>query len=125
MLKIHTRDGATTKVDLEDEAQAREWTHRLSDPRFQASITGLTVSHAGVQYSIPRPTGFEPVSFLAEHLEPNGDRRIKGGQRITLLAGDVRASVMVHREQRAARVSLLRIGKQRYNPGYNPFAPGE
>lgn len=121
MLKIHTRDGATTKVDLEDEAQAKEWMRRLSDPRFQASITGLTVSHAGVQYSIPRPIGFEPVSFLAELIEPNDDRRIKGGERVTLLAGDVRASVMVHKEQRAARVSLFRIGKQRYSPGYNPL----
>lgn len=94
---------------------------RLADPRFQATITGLTISHAGVQYSIPHPTGFEPVSFLAEYIEANGDRRIKGGERVTLLAGDVRASIMVHREQRAARVSLMRMGKQRYNPGYNPL----
>ncbi len=121
MLKIHTRDGATTKVDLEDEGQAKEWMQRLSDPRFQASITGLTLSHAGVQYSIPRPTGFDPVSFLAELIEPNGDRRIKGGERITLLAGDVRASLMIHKEQRAARLSLFRMGKQRFSPSYNPL----
>ena len=94
---------------------------RLSDPRFQATITGLTLSHAGVQYSIPRPTDFDPVSFLAERIEPNADRRIKGGERVTLLAGDVRASIMVHREQRAARISLFRMGKQRFSPGYNPL----
>ena len=121
MLKIHTRDGVTTKVDWENEDQAREWMRRLADPRFQGSITGLTILHAGVQYSIPRPTGFEPISFLAELIEPDDERRIKGGERVTLLAGDVRASIMVHKEQRAVRMSLLRIGKQRYSPGYNPL----
>lgn len=121
MLKIHTRDGATVKVNLEDEGLAKKWMRRLADPRFQATITGMTVAHAGVQYSIPRPQSFDSVSFLAEHIDSDPDRKIKGGERIVCMAGDVRATIMVHREQRAARVSLLRIGKQRYTPGYDPL----
>lgn len=121
MLKIHTRDGATIKIDLEDEAQAKEWMRRWADPRFQATITGLTIADQGVQYSIPRPQGFEPISFLAESIEADPSRRIKGGERVSCMAGDIRATVMVHREQRAVRVSLLRLGKQRYIPGYDPL----
>lgn len=97
---------------------------RWADPRFQETITGLTVSHQGVQYSIPRPQGFDPVSFHAECIDPDADRKIKGGERVVCMAGDVRATVMVHREQRAARVSLLRLGKQRFTPGYDPLKRG-
>ena len=116
MLKIHTNDGKTARVDLEDEGQAKEWLQRLSDPAFQERITGMTVAHRGVQYSLPRPLGFREILYLAEHVSPDPERKIKGGERVTCIAGDVRATVMVHRAQRAARVSLLRTGKQRFNP---------
>jgi hypothetical protein len=116
VLKIHTNDGKTARVDLEDEGQAKEWLQLLGDPEFQATITGMTVAHKGVQYSLPRPIGFNEVLFLAEHVSPDSERKVKGGERVTCIAGDVRATVMVHRAQRAVRVSLLRTGKQRFNP---------
>lgn len=116
VLKIHTNNGKTARVDLEDEGQAKEWLQRLSDPEFQAAITGMTVAQRGVQYSLPRPIGFREILYLAELVAPDQERRIKGGERITCIAGDVRATVMVHQAQRAVRVSLLRTGKQRFNP---------
>lgn len=121
MLEIHTRDGLTTKVDLADPDQAREWARRMADPRYQGEITGLTVSHLGVRYSVPRPQGFEPVAFFAEQIDPDPDRKLKGGRRIICHAGQVRAVAMVHEAQRAVRIQLARYGKQRYSPGYDPL----
>lgn len=124
MLKIHTRDGRTTKVDLTDADQAREWMRRWSDPRFQAQITGMTIADQGVQYSISRPDDFGAVSFRAEHIDVDLDRRIKGGERITCMADDARVTVMVHSGQRAVKVSLLKFGKQRFIPGHDPLKGG-
>lgn len=116
MLKVHTRDGRTVRVDLEDRAASQAWLQRLRDPVFQAEVTGLTISHRGVSYSLPRPKGFDPILFSAELVAAEQERRIKGGERLVCQAGEVRAVVMVHREQRAARVTLFRIGKARYIP---------
>jgi len=44
VLKVHTRDGITARIDLTDEAQAKEWLQRLKDPDFQQSITGVTIA---------------------------------------------------------------------------------
>ena len=117
MFKIHTRDGLTSQVDLQDDVQAKEWLARLDDPEFQARISGFTILHDGVQYSLPRPFGFNAVSFFPEIIAPDDARKIKGGERITCFAGDVRATIMTHREQRAARISFRRIGKRRFDPG--------
>ncbi|KKN79941.1 hypothetical protein LCGC14_0334490 [marine sediment metagenome] len=116
MLRVHTRDGRTASIDLSDSEQAKWLASRLGDPRFQAQITAMTISHQGVSYAVARPDGLGPVTFLAELMTPAPDRKIKGGERMICLAGDVRASVFVHQQERAARVSLFRIGKQRYNP---------
>jgi hypothetical protein len=97
------------------------WLSRLRDPAFQEQITGLTLSHRGVSYSVPRPKGFAPIAFSAELVPTSADGRVKGGERIICQAGEVRTSVMVHREQRAARVTLFRLGKQRYAPPLLPL----
>ncbi len=124
MLKVHLCDGKTLNVDLEDREQARAWFRSLRDLEFQGRITALTISHRGVQYSIPRPKGFDSVSFFAENVPVVPESKIKGGERVVCLAGEVRAVAMVHREQRAARLSLFRLGKQRFNPGYGPEPEG-
>jgi hypothetical protein len=116
VLKIHTRDGQTIRVDLEEPSEAQPWLRRLRDPDFQEEITGLTLSHRGVSYSVPRPKGFPSIVFGAELVAPTADRRVKGGELLVCHAGDVRTSIMVHREQRAARIMLFRLGRQRYNP---------
>lgn len=116
MLKVHTRDGRTVRVDLEDRKSSASWLQRLRDPAFQGEITGLTLSHRGVSYSLPRPRGFDAIMYQAELIAAEPERRIKGGERLVCQAGEVRAAIMVHREQRAARVTLFRIGKPRYTP---------
>jgi hypothetical protein len=116
VLCIHTRDGRTHNVALDDRDKARDYLTRLQDQTFQESITGLTILHRGVSYSMSRPRGFDAVCFSAERIKPVAERKIKGGERIILQAGDVRASVTVHMDHRAARVTLMKIGRQRYVP---------
>lgn len=119
MLKIHTNGGTTHRVDLDDEEQARQWLEKLQEPAFQSAITGLTLAHRGVQYSLPLPRGFSRSHLHAELIQPDPDKKIKGGERIVCAADDIRVSIMVHRAQRAARVAVLKTGKQRYNPMAN------
>lgn len=116
MLKVHTTDGKTVRLDLEDEQQAREWLLQLRDAEYQASITGLTVAYRGVQYSLPRPRGFNTLSYLAEYVAPDSSKKLKGGERVTCFADDVRVGLMVHKEQRAVRITLTKTGRQRFSP---------
>ena len=116
VLCIHTRDGRTHNVALDDREQARIYLRRLEDLAFQSSVTGLTILHRGVSYSVPKPRGFDAVRFSAEYVDAMTERKVKGGERIILQAGEVRASVMVHTQHRAARVTIMRIGRQRYAP---------
>jgi len=94
-------DGLTHEVDLNDEGQLKEWLGKFHDPEFQERIRGLTVIQKGVQYSVPRPTGFATSTLAAEPLEAG-----KGGERIVLVTEDVKLNVVIHAGQRAARVSL-------------------
>lgn len=116
MLRVHTADGLTTRFDLEDKKKAAEWLELLKDPSFQETITGLTVSHRGVLYSFSKPEGFHSASFLAETIPADQERKIKGGERILCFADGVRLGVMVHREQKAVRITLAKTGRQRFNP---------
>jgi len=116
VLRVHTRDGLTASIDLGNKGQAERLAKRLGDPRFQAEITAMTLTHLGVSYTLARPEDSGPVSFLAEVIEPSADRKIKGGQRVMCLAGDMRTTVLVHHAHRAARVSMFRTGKQRFSP---------
>lgn len=43
MLKIHTKDGHTHRVDLKDENQAKHWLPLLKRHDFQDAITGVSV----------------------------------------------------------------------------------
>lgn len=119
MLRIHRSDGATLKVDLFDEEQVDQWLEQLRDLTFQTGITGITLCHKGVQYSLVRPQGFRNVTFAAEPVHPDLVRKIKGAERIVCSADDVQISIVVHREQRAVRVTFAKIGRQRYNPILN------
>lgn len=111
MLKVHVRDGRTLEVDLDNGSQVHEWLAKFNDPAFQSSITGLTVIQRGVQYSLPRPEGFRQATLSAEPVIAG-----KGGERVLLFADDIRIAMVVHKGQRAARVSVTKPGKRRYTP---------
>lgn len=131
MFKIHTADGKTTKVDLADEEQAREWINKLARPDFQERITAVSaverheirgrcstcngkVSAAThVQYSVPRPDAAS-IYFHLEAVEPDGT--LHGGSRVTLFSDEVRLVLMAHRSQPSSRVTLAKLGKQKFNP---------
>jgi hypothetical protein len=136
VLKLHTSDGRTVRIDLQDERQASEWLRRLARPDFQASVTGVSLVEKhdararcpecgskcgcslGVQYSVTRPQDFSRVYFHVEKVEPRG--KVRGGERVVVFVDDVRLTVMAHGSQPSARVVLSKIGRQRFNP----FAKG-
>jgi len=132
LIKIHTSDGDTIRIDLGDESQAREWLARLKSHSFQSSIRGISIveSHGvrskcrscgakitgdlGVQYSVSRPEAFRSVEYDIEHVPETG--KLKGGERVVVYADDVRISTMVHRSQPAAKVTATKVGKRKFNP---------
>lgn len=117
MLRVHLTDGRTLCFDIGDAQQAAEWVKRARDYSFQAAVTGLTVQHNGVQYSLPRPVGFREVWFFAESLPSDESQKFKGGERLVCQADGTRVLVMAHSEQKAARVSLSKTGRMVYIPG--------
>ncbi len=132
MLKIHTSDGKTVRIDLSDEGQARELLAKLRTHKFQDAITGVSLvethdvrvncdrcggkshSQIGVQYSVSRPQAFRRVEYDLEHVPEQG--KLKGGERVVVYADDVCLSMMAHRSQPSARVTLARVGKRRFKP---------
>jgi hypothetical protein len=116
---------------LADEEQARFWLERLGKEEFQATINGVSLverhnvgrcsecgrkygKEIGVQYSITRPDDFRKVFFHIENIPANG--KIKGGERVTVFSDEIRLVLMAHRSQPAARITVSKTGKQKYNP---------
>jgi hypothetical protein len=118
MLKVHTTNGKTHKIDLRDEKTANEWARRLVDPAFQATISSMSISQRGSQYTLGRPLDFREsdIHFAMEEIKPEG--KWQGGEEITGFFGDVRVSMLVHNSQRAARVMVTRTGKRIHIPDF-------
>jgi hypothetical protein len=89
---------------------------KLVCPKCGEIDDGYKFTYTGLQYTLARPDTFDKVSFTAEGLERDDSVNMKGGERLVCFAGDVQLTVMAHAQQPAARVTLRRIGKQRYNP---------
>lgn len=87
---------------------------------FTCSRCGTTTKDAvcgiGAQYSISRPTGVPGVFYQIEAVSPDREARIRGGEKIICFAGDIKVVLMSHIAQPAARITLSKIGKRRYNP---------
>jgi hypothetical protein len=131
VLKLHTADGQTHPIDLNDADQARVWLAKLQREDFQSTIHGVSLVERhcvrgkcqacgepsgrdiGVQYSVSRPDGVRRVFVHVEAVEAQG--RVKGGERVTLIADDVRLTLMAHASQPAARVTISKVGKQIFN----------
>ena len=116
MLRVHLTDGRTLRFDLKSERQAAKWLNSARDHKFQSEITGITIKHGGVSYSLSRPRGCGDVFLFAEYLVKNTAQKFKGGGRVVCQADDTRISLMVHEAQRAAHVSVSKTGQQCYNP---------
>jgi hypothetical protein len=133
MFKIHTNDGITTPIDLSTSEQREYWKRMFSNSEYQAKITGITIvkrcggkskceacgdkgktCNTGVQYSLSRPSKLQKVVYELEIVESDGN--IKGGEKIICQAGEIRIIMMSHANQPACRVTVDKIGKQRYNP---------
>lgn len=111
MLKVHLSDGETLEVDLHDEDQFKEWMRRFGSPVYQERITGLTIVQKGVQYSLPKPSGFREVSLTAEPVHTG-----KGGERVVCVTDNMKIHVMVHSGQRAARVAIEQRWRRVFSP---------
>ncbi len=146
MLKVHTKDGLTTRVDLRDGAQAKQILTDLHKAEFQRRITGISVvqnavgrarcsccsaaellcgscgrnvdpqTATGVQYSISRPADMPHVQFAVEHFTTNVDEKVRGGERVTMYAGETALSMMVHSGQPSVRIQLSNPGRRLHPP---------
>lgn len=120
MLRIHTKDGLTTHVDLKNEEQAKEWLSRRKSHDFQTDIAGVSLvqrfNGTTVQYSLPRPEDFDQIFYHAEDVPPSISTRFKGGERVVCFVDDVRVTMLVHRKQHSVRIALKKMGKHTYNP---------
>jgi hypothetical protein len=123
VILLHLKDGKTITFDLEEGAS--EWQAKLARPDLQSQLTAVTIkmSHrskgsgdSSVQYSVVKPQGFDGATqwFQVELVKPSG--RIHGGERLDLFIGDVRVSLMAHKSQPAARISITRMGRRIFNP---------
>lgn len=122
MFNFHLKNGKTVRLDLENGAP--ELLTELSRPEFQDQITAVSVvqrhgarggGDVGVQYSLPRPEGFEGRAWFTVELVA-AEGKVRGGERIVLFVGDVRVTLMAHRGQPAARITIARVGKRKFNP---------
>ena len=124
LLKDHSFQQKVTGITVLKRYTRR---HRCPDPRCKRPAKlvcptcgeiddGGVFTYTGVQYTLLRPEGFDKVSFSAESLDKEDDTSMKGGERLVCFAGDVQVTIMAHAQQPSTRITLRRIGKQRYNP---------
>jgi hypothetical protein len=145
MLKIHTADGKTTRIDLRDGEQAKWFLGQLKRSEFQRTVTGVSVvqdatskarcpscncanelscGKCGKRHAeIRTTTGVQYSLTRPEDVEPVFYQveqveveGSRGGARVTCFAGEARIVMMVHRGQPSVRVTLSNPGRQRYNP---------
>jgi len=137
VLKIHTADGQTIRVDLSNPEQAREWLQRLEQDQFQKQIRGMALIEyhrvgvtcdacglksqgvIGTQYSLSRPQDFQNIRYEVERNRMGESH----SERIVVTAGDVMLSVTAHDSQPSARALLVKSGRRRYVP--RQFKDGE
>lgn len=116
MIQVHLSDGRTLKFDLSDREQRDEWVRLAKDSKFQSSVRAVTLQDQGVRYSFTRPSGFSRVWVFSEYLPPDSDKGFRGGERVTIQSDAIRSTLLVHAEQKAARIDMIRLGRQCYNP---------
>ncbi len=75
-----------------------------------------TVCNTGVQYSLSKPIGFDKAIYHIEQIKPDEKTKTRGGEKVTCLVGDIKATLMIHACQPAAKISLVKVGKQRFDP---------
>jgi len=76
----------------------------------------MTIVNNGVSYSVPKPKDFYNVSFSAEEIEYNLEKKLKGGEKIVCHAGDTELTVVTYNSQKAVRVDLSKPGRRTFNP---------
>jgi len=111
MFRIQHDDGRTQAVDLASEEQAREWLPKLAKAEVQLSLTAVTLVSHGYQASVIRPVGFDHPSIRMEFIAPDVGQ--KGGERLTIVAGDTKLVVMSHASCASLRISMSRASRRR------------
>ncbi len=72
--------------------------------------------NAGIQYSLTKPISFDSVKYYPEHMEANPNLKFKGCEKLICFLDNIKITLISHANQPAIRVSLNKIGKQRFNP---------
>lgn len=145
MLKIHTKNGDTLRLDLNDENQASSILTQLKNKKFQEEITAVSIlktcdgrqrcnvcgrpvrsvcDNCGeekerlncstlFQLSLPKPVNHKNTFYYFEKIELENN---KGGERLVCFSDEIKISLMVHSGQPAARLGIVKIGEQKFNP---------
>lgn len=145
MLKIHTKTGDTLRLDLNDENQASSILNLLQNKNFQDEITAVSIlkvcdgrqrcsvcgrpiratcDRCGIesnhlkcgtsfQLSLPKPVNHKKTFYYFEKVELENN---KGGERIICFSDEIKISLMVHSGQPAAKIGIVKLGTQKFNP---------
>jgi len=113
MLHVHLTDGRTLSFDPAIQEDVDAIASMEADGAFQCAITSVTLQSQGIQHSLARPRGLNPVTFHYQIVPDAGPS--KGAERATFYAGALDLTLVVHASA-AARTVLRRIGTMVYAP---------
>ena len=139
MIKIHTENGETTNLALEEETQVDSLQRFQNDSKRITGITAvqscsghlkcpnhvdsdaepckgcseekpLLTCKMGIQHSLSRPVGFNEVSYGVE-------RTNKGSEKIVCIADDCKIVVMINHNQPSSKITIIKKKTvQRFKP---------
>lgn len=114
VLHVNLVDGTTRTYDTSNGGQ-QTLSDDLKSEGFHSLITSVSINSCGSIHSLPKPRCFgEGVHLVYERIASSG--RIKGADRVSWFAGDVRLTMVVHDENGACRTLLTRIGRRIFGP---------
>jgi hypothetical protein len=127
LLKVHTRDGETINLTSEE---VRSKTLQKNQNKLSGvtaiqtcgghlacpncnSLDEELVCQKGIQFSLPKPLGFERIKYDVDCTE-------NGNEKIICVADDCKIVVTVNKKQPSAKIVLIKRKKvQRFDPSDN------
>lgn len=110
MVIANVSDGSTKRFDLSEPPQHQA----LSALLASGQVSALSILHNGTQHTLLPPKRFRRSLYGAEPVF-NGASDVVG-ERIYVLAGDVKVSLTATFRGTVVRCDLVRTGRLRYNP---------
>lgn len=122
MIKVNTKDSLTHSFDLTVEAEWAEWERKMADPEFIKNISGMAIYRDQVLHAMPLPRRFKSVKYEAGLVYGSkGSHRDKLiGESLSCHADGLLITLLVYHTNKAVRVDIMKLGKQRFAPTHTP-----